>query len=136
LRYFAVAAPKHTADEEDSLFPHLRKSEHPAATEALAAVERLEQDHDEADAHHAAVDGIVKRWLVDDRLTTADVGQLQEHLARLQALYGQHITIEDQQIFPAAAQALDRAAIKEIGAEMAARRQVAPDVGRRLGLDD
>ena len=35
LRYFATAAPRHTADEEDSLFPRLRESSDPAALRAL-----------------------------------------------------------------------------------------------------
>jgi len=29
IRYFGEAAPKHTADEEDSLFPRLRQLDHP-----------------------------------------------------------------------------------------------------------
>jgi hemerythrin-like domain-containing protein len=39
LRYFRDAAPKHTADEEHSLFPRLRQSGHPEA--AAAAAQRL-----------------------------------------------------------------------------------------------
>ncbi len=31
LRYFKLAAPKHTLDEEDSLFPRLRDSQDPRA---------------------------------------------------------------------------------------------------------
>ena len=53
LRYFAVAAPKHTADEEQSLFPRLRAVSDPAVTHAL---ELLERDHDEAEQLHATVD--------------------------------------------------------------------------------
>ncbi len=126
LRYFAVAAPKHTADEEVSLFPRLRTSGDPAAAAALAALDRLERDHDEADGHHAAVEHLVRRWIADDRLSAADREQLRDRLARLQHLYQQHIAVEDQQVFPAAARALDRAAIERIGEEMAARRQVRP----------
>ena len=53
LRYFAVAAPKHTADEEQSLFPRLRAVSDPAVTHAL---ELLERDHVEAEQLHATVD--------------------------------------------------------------------------------
>lgn len=60
VRYFAVAAPKHTADEEQSLFPRLRAVDDPDATQSL---ERLEHDHDEAEQHHAAVDHLVRQWL-------------------------------------------------------------------------
>lgn len=124
LRYFAVAAPKHTADEELSLFPRLRDSADPALQAALASLERLEHDHDEADAHHTAVDGLVGRWLKDDGLGSAHLEELRHHLARLAALYRRHIAVEDQEIFPAAARVLDHAQIQTIGDEMAARRAV------------
>lgn len=126
LRYFAVAAPKHTADEEVSLFPRLRTSNDPALAPALAALDVLEQDHDEAEAHHARVDDLVRRWIADGRLATADVAELRERLARLQALYRRHIAIEDQQVFPAAARVLEPKQLETIGSEMAARRQVTP----------
>lgn len=124
VRYFAVAAPRHTADEEVSLFPRLRNSTDPAVTDALAAIDRLEHDHDEAETHHAAVDDVVRRWLADDRLLPVDLEQLQRRLTRLQSLYREHIRIEDEQVFPAAANTLDRAQIAQIGSEMAERRNV------------
>src|SRR5262245_7884725 len=43
--YFTTAAPRHTADEEDSLFPRLRASRDPRAVAALDLVNRLESDH-------------------------------------------------------------------------------------------
>jgi hemerythrin-like domain-containing protein len=36
LRYFHDAAPKHTADEEQSLFPRLRQMDRPEVKEMLA----------------------------------------------------------------------------------------------------
>lgn len=50
LRYFAVGAPKHTRDEEESLFPRLRDSSDPRAAEAMALVDRLKRDHEEAES--------------------------------------------------------------------------------------
>lgn len=38
LAYFGTAAPRHTADEEESLFPRLRTAPDPAAREALDAL--------------------------------------------------------------------------------------------------
>jgi hemerythrin-like domain-containing protein len=124
LRYFAVAAPKHTADEELSLFPRLRDSRDAAAASALASLEALEHDHDEADTLQAAVDELVRRWLADDRLQPADHAQLCGHLGRLRALYERHIAIEDREVFPMAARVLDRSQVAQIGGEMAARRHV------------
>jgi hemerythrin-like domain-containing protein len=130
LKYFSEAAPKHTADEEISLFPRLRASGHPAAAAALKSLEALEHDHDEAEAHHAAVDALVRRWLAADSLPAADTDDLRERLTRLQALYRRHIAIEDEEVFPTAARALDGTNIAAIGAEMAARRgvRVVPDL--------
>jgi hemerythrin-like domain-containing protein len=126
LRYFAVAAPKHTADEEGSLFPRLRETRDPAAAHALELIAGLEHDHEEADAHHAAVEVLGRRWLEDDRLVPEHVAELRAHLARLAALYRRHISIEDQELFPAAGRLLDSTQLREIGREMAARRDVRP----------
>jgi hemerythrin-like domain-containing protein len=129
LQYFETAAPRHTADEEESLFPRLRDSADPVAAQALATIERLEHDHGEANAHHQAVDLLVRRWLAAGTLTSAESAELQERLARLRTLYQRHIAVEDQELFPAAARVLDKDQIGQIGREMAARRGV--DLTRR-----
>src|SRR2546421_12763240 len=41
LRYFKKAAPLHTADEEESLFPRMRETGDPRVAEALQTMERL-----------------------------------------------------------------------------------------------
>jgi iron-sulfur cluster repair protein YtfE (RIC family) len=48
LRYFREAAPKHTADEEESLFPRLRDLNDAAIDAVLARIDSLEQDHERA----------------------------------------------------------------------------------------
>jgi hemerythrin-like domain-containing protein len=121
LRYFAVAAPKHTADEEQSLFPRLRAVSDPAVTHAL---ELLERDHDEAKQLHAAVDQLVRQWLEHNILDAAKARTLREHLAALRHLYQQHISIEDRDVFPAAARLLSATQIHEVGHEMAERRML------------
>lgn len=68
LAYFATAAPTHTADEEESLFPRLRRSADAAAQEALAVIDRLERDHGITDEHHATRSGDEQRWLSPDDL--------------------------------------------------------------------
>ena len=128
LRYFAIAAPKHTADEEESLFPRLRDSSDPAAAAVMMLVARLEHDHDEADGHHAAVAVLAQRWLAEDCLSSSEARELRERLARLQVLYQRHIRVEDQELFPAAARVLDRAQLRQIGREMAARRHIPSDI--------
>lgn len=128
LRYFAIAAPKHTADEEQSLFPRLRDSTDPAAVAAMILVARLERDHDEADGDHAAVAVLAQRWLAEDCLSPSEARELRERLARLQVLYQRHIRVEEQELFPAAARVLDSEQLRQIGREMAARRQIRSDI--------
>jgi len=126
LRYFAEAAPRHTADEEISVFPRLRQCDDPAASAAMRSIDALEHDHDEAEVHHARIDTLLRRWLADNALATAEVEEVRGRLVHLQALYRRHIAVEDNEVFPAAARVLDRSAIEAIGAEMAARRQTRP----------
>jgi iron-sulfur cluster repair protein YtfE (RIC family) len=42
LQYFSQAAPKHTKDEEDSLFPRLRQKQSPEVQSAFLQLDRLE----------------------------------------------------------------------------------------------
>jgi len=122
LSYFATAAPRHTADEEDSLFPRLEASSDQGALAALDMIRGLERDHDEAKGHHDVVDQLVRRWILEGCLSDASVRDLKERLARLNALYRAHISVEDHELFPAAARILSANDLQEIGREMAARR--------------
>ena len=134
LTYFAYAAPKHTADEEESLFPRLRAASDPATNQSLDVLERLEWDHREADQHHAAVDLLGRRWLAAGALSPAEAGALRAHLEALQAIYAQHIGVEDRELFPAAARLLSAGQLIEVGLEMAARRKAGPKTLSHAGL--
>jgi hemerythrin-like domain-containing protein len=120
LKYFREAAPKHTADEEESLFPRMKNSgKCDAALEQLAA---LEKDHEEANILHAEVDRLATRWLNEDSLSQAVSELLLGSLEKLQTIYQRHIAVEDREIFPIAARELQAGEIQEVGREMAARR--------------
>ena len=124
LRYFEEAEPKHTADEEESLFPLLRASRHPRAPEALALVDVLAHDHQVAQAHHTQVGILAHRWLADGRLPAAAARQLRVHLDALATLYRRHIPVEDGELLPLARGILDAADITTLGREMATRRGI------------
>lgn len=124
LRYFREAAPRHTRDEEDSLFPKLRASGGEAAQAALAAIDALESDHEEADKGHAEVGQLGRKWLAEGRLTRAETARMGEVLQSLQSLYQAHIGVEDTQIFPLAQNVLEATEITAIGREMAERRNI------------
>jgi len=122
LRYFREAAPKHTADEEESLFPRMRKVDDAEVRSALTKLEELEQDHRVAEPLHAEVDRLGNKYLSAGRLGRAEVQAFREAVERLAALYQQHIRVEDTAIFPLAARLLPQADQRAIGLEMAARR--------------
>ena len=122
LAYFRNSAPKHTADEEESLFPRLRKSG--SAEAELACLAKLEDDHQAAARDHELVDALGRKWLAEGTLTAEQVRQLGEALARLSNTYRRHIAIEDDQLFPLAARVLPPDQLAEVGQEMAERRGV------------
>ncbi len=121
-RYFREGAPRHTEDEEVSLFPRLRALGRENLRELLDAADRLEREHEEAERIHAAVDARIDRWLGGLRLTPDEARAMASDLDALDRLYSQHIAFEDRVLFPAAARALGREAMRRIGEEMAARR--------------
>lgn len=122
LRYFREAAPKHTADEEDSLFPRLRALVTPEALAVLEKVRALEADHKTAGRSHEAVEIFGQLWLIQNHLGSDETAALKTHLDWLHALYSTHIAIEDSEVFPAAARLLADDDLNAVGREMAARR--------------
>jgi len=126
LRYFADAAPLHTADEEDSLFPRLRLTDDARLAPALHTLEALHHDHEVARAGHADVDRLGHRWLADGRLSPEDVQRLAARLHELDGIYQRHIMVEDRELFPLARRVLAPALVHAIGAEMARRRGLTP----------
>jgi len=124
LHYFSQAAPKHTADEEDSLFPRLRRISNPEVTSILCKLDELEEEHSWADPLHAEVERIGVKYLRQSSLPTCEVDGFRTAIRDLRSMYERHISIEDSVVFPLAARLLsekDRAAMAE---EMADRRQV------------
>jgi len=122
LRYFREAAPKHTADEEESLFPRLRRLDSADVDPLLARIESLEQDHECADRNHAEIDRLGQLWLAQGQLTLQDASQFRSLVDQLERLYRHHIGVEDNEVFPIAARILAADEQQAIGIEMAARR--------------
>ena len=72
LRYFRDAAPKHTADEEESLFPRLRQLANPEVKAALDRMDALESDHRWAEPLHSEVERLGGKYLDQGRLSPDD----------------------------------------------------------------
>ena len=131
LDYFHNAAPRHTADEEESLFPRLREMELPQVRDVLSKVQELEKDHEQASEWHDTVEQLGRRWLADGQLTPEDTESLGTGLAQLSELYTHHIALEDQNVFPLAAAVLPSTEKANIGIEMAKRRGLDPQIAQR-----
>jgi hemerythrin-like domain-containing protein len=124
LKYFREAAPKHTRDEEESLFPRLRDCQNPEVNSALEMIDALEKDHRSAEDAHNRIDILGLRWLSDGSLTAQDAKTLRTSLYELQTMYETHIAVEDNRLFPLAGEVLEQFAVDALGKEMAARRGI------------
>jgi iron-sulfur cluster repair protein YtfE (RIC family) len=124
LRYFREAAPKHTADEEESLFPRLRQIESADVRALMARIESLEEEHACADRSHGEVDSLGRRWLEDGSLPPEQASRLLTLVVQLRDLYRHHIAAEDNEVFPTAAAAFSISDREAMGNEMASRRSL------------
>ncbi|MBS1850594.1 MAG: hemerythrin domain-containing protein [Acidobacteria bacterium] len=124
LQYFREAAPRHTEDEEASLFPRMRQLQSSEIEMALQRLDALEEDHQRAAPLHALVDRLGRQCLQAGPLPAQEAGELRSALAELKKMYAQHIEVEDTLVFPAAAKWLSPAELGAVGQEMAKRRSV------------
>lgn len=125
LKYFREAAPKHTADEEDSLFPRIR-TRAGSSGKRFALLTVLQSDHLAAVQRHSAVDKLGRRWLCTGPLSDHEAQSLIDLLHSLREMYQEHIEIEETRLFPFAAKILTPLDLHEIGKEMAHRRRLLP----------
>ena len=124
MRYFGQSAPKHTADEEESLFPRLRQLHDPEIQAAFSKLEQLEEEHRWAAPLHAEVDRLGAKYLATGNLSSSEVDGFRKAVASLATMYKQHISVEDSVVFPLAARVLSRGEKMAIAEEMAIRRRV------------
>ncbi len=120
LRYFHVGGQRHSADEEQSLFPRLR-AEPPM--DSMDVIDRLEGDHRHAEDLHQSVDWLYTAWISAGVLEVNDEERLVSQTRELKQLYAEHIHIEETIVFPHAAQVLSSEAIACMGDEFSARRK-------------
>lgn len=119
LQYFRVGGKRHTADEEESLFPRIRAE---LGSGTLVELERLEDDHAAAAGLHAAVETLYLKWISAGALNEFDTQQLVSNTQSLKQLYEAHIQVEEKLVFPRAAHLLESETVQAIGREFRARR--------------
>lgn len=133
IQYFAEAGAQHRQDEEESLFPRLCASEGPEIAAALDACGDLERDHGLADPLHAEAETLGRRWLQTETLPPAQRERFVEVVGELIEIYREHIHFEDNVLFPLARRVLPEDVQRDMGRELAQRRNIDPSrshVGR------
>ena len=120
LQYFRLGGQRHTADEEESLFPRLRAA---SAADQFTEIGRLEDDHRHANDLHAAADTLYSAWIATGALSAVDEQRLLTVTSSLKQLYEEHIQVEEKIVFPRAAEVLDNQTIAAIGQEFRALRE-------------
>lgn len=124
LKYFREGAPRHTADEEESLFPQLRRLPGPQMRSVFTTLASLEGDHRWADERHREVDAIGSRWLAEGDLSQGERLRLKALLEALLRVYERHIALEETEVFSAAKVLLSVTEKETLGKEMASRREI------------
>lgn len=119
LDYFRSGGRRHTADEEESLFPRLRGQ---LSAADFKEIESLEHEHQTADALHMEVDRLYTRWLSAGALNEADTARLASAVEELVRMYAGHIRLEEDVVFPRAAQVLNAGEVQAMGHEFRRRR--------------
>jgi hemerythrin-like domain-containing protein len=120
MRYFDEAGRNHHRDEEDDLFPAMARSARGGDCALVAAVvERLRLEHTQLEA--AWRDMRTRLEAVADGARSGITHAEAQAFARA---YERHMEIEEATLFPLARRLLDAATVAEVGAAMAARRQV------------
>jgi iron-sulfur cluster repair protein YtfE (RIC family) len=125
-RYFSVSLPLHEADEDQTLHPRLSGIADDRVRHALLAM----------GDQHQAIDELIERLLPllvmvkNNPGTLAAVGgEMCSITQALGEMFGAHLQMEEEVIFPAIRSALTPKAREEMSDEMRQRRKQGPGIG-------
>ena len=122
LHYFRESGPRHTQDEEQSLFPRLRAA---GAADVLLKISGLERDHRAAEELHAEAAHLYCLWIAQGALDAVQLARLQAATGELARIYSTHIALEDGIVFPRAKAILAADDIESMAVEFRKRRELA-----------
>lgn len=124
VAYFTSGGVKHTEDEEESLFPRMRRRL-PGGDGAVAVLKSLEAQHREGESFVRELIFVVTALAQETmgfRLT--DVERLESVTVGMGTHYRLHIKVEDEIVFPRALKVLKDSELAQVGEEMTQRRGV------------
>jgi hemerythrin-like domain-containing protein len=116
IAFLERSAPRHFADEEESLFPRAVARD-PSLGKTLA---RITAEHVDHGRHHARLRELFDAW-DGDVPAAADAATMLAEARALDEEYGRHVAEEDQ-LFETIRAVLTEADLAEIAAEMDGRR--------------
>lgn len=118
IKFLDSSLAIHTEDEEESVFPRIRKL---ATEDELQYLDTLELQHREAEGYVARLKNLVKQLERDESLLPIRAALGQTAL-KLTALYRAHIASENDRLTAIGRARLDEIALAEIAFEMRLRR--------------
>jgi hemerythrin-like domain-containing protein len=121
LRYYTVALPLHEADENESVYPRLKKTLLPG--ELANANEQMIAQHKNIAATVAELIPIWQEVEHDPEAQDASSDRLRDCTERLSELWNAHLKLEEEQVIPALRQHLTADDLRAIQQEMRDRRQ-------------
>lgn len=124
LVHLTTAGKKHTADEEESLFPRLRLYKDEVVSEVFEVLEQLEAQHKRASSIENSLSKLVVNLHASETPDENKIALFGDLGESLYDLYRPHIQMENEFVFPAAAEILSRDDQLAIGREIYQRRQL------------
>lgn len=120
-RYFNLSGPEHHLDEEEHLFPAIialdPELKQAATIEMVQLINRLIKEHVEADSLWEALDKMLAEQ-------SEDFNTIEELAQQFAADMQEHITLENEKIFPFVEARINETKLKEMGTDIAKRRGV------------
>ncbi len=121
-RYYTVALPLHEADENESVYPRLRRA---LADQAdRRPVELMVEQHGPIDELVAQLVPLWSQVMAHPEKLAEIQGQLRAHAARLLELWQEHLSLEEEIVFPLIRARLAPEELPAIHREMKQRRGI------------
>jgi hemerythrin-like domain-containing protein len=121
-RYYAIALPLHEADENESVYPRLRQRL--TDNKERESLQAMVDQHGPIDQ---LVADLLPRWEQlkrEPKKLRECADELRVNSERLQELWSEHLTLEEQIVFPLIRSRLSAEDLRTIQAEMKQRRGV------------
>ncbi len=121
FRFLDSSGVQHTADEEESVFPRMRRS---LSKQDVTFLEKLEDDHREVDRVYESAKDVYAALAAANGDIGEAAGRFQDIVERLCGLYRAHIAAEDERLIGLGRAVLSDEELSAIAREMKIRRNV------------